>query len=98
MSVRYAWLFVPSGGLLVSGLIGVGKAPRALKNRYGWSLAGGPVPILRRSGPSFAASPHGPGGFGLGGLGPKALAVSRWGRLVRESARCRASSLRPCSL
>ena len=25
MSVRYAWLFVLSGGLLVSGIIGVGS-------------------------------------------------------------------------
>jgi hypothetical protein len=37
------------------------------------------------------------GGFGRGGFGPKALAVSRCGRFVRESSRWRASSLTPSS-
>jgi hypothetical protein len=37
----------------------------------------------------------GPGGFGGGNFGPKALAVSRCGRLVRDSARWRASSVGP---
>jgi hypothetical protein len=38
------------------------------------------------------------GASGRGGFGPNALAVSRWGRLVRESARWRANSAAPCSL
>jgi len=38
------------------------------------------------------------GGCGWCGFGPKALAVSRWGRFVRESSRWRASSLIPWSL
>src|SRR5437016_12565166 len=33
------------------------------------------------------------GGAGRGGLGPKALAVSRWGRAVLESWRWRASAV-----
>ena len=38
------------------------------------------------------------GGAGRGGFGPNARAVSRWGRVVRERARWRASSVTPCSL
>jgi hypothetical protein len=38
------------------------------------------------------------GGSGCTGFGPNALAVSRWGRFVRESARWRDSSAAPCSL
>jgi len=41
---------------------------------------------------------QGRGGLGCCGFGPKALAVSRWGRFVRESSRWRASSLTACSL
>src|SRR4051812_44388355 len=41
---------------------------------------------------------QGLGGLGRGGFGPKALPVSRWGRLVRDNSRCRANSLIPCSL
>ena len=41
---------------------------------------------------------HWRSGFGLAGFGPKALFVSRCGRLVWDTARCRASSLSPCSL
>jgi len=36
---------------------------------------------------------HSPGGLGWTGFGPKARAVSRCGRVVRESARWRANSL-----
>src|SRR6266851_5451865 len=38
------------------------------------------------------------GGFGCGGFGPKARAVSRCGRLTLERASCRAYSLSPSSL
>ena len=46
----------------------------------------------------FPSDAHRPGGFGWTGFGPKARAVSRCGRCVRESARWRASSLTPCFL
>src|SRR6516164_10406537 len=38
------------------------------------------------------------GGFGCDGLGPKARAVSRWGRVTLDAVSCRIYSLFPTSL
>ena len=62
-----------------------------------WLLLQPATNAFRKLSPVGAYKDQWPGGLGWTGFGPKALAVSRWGRFVRESSRWRASSLTPCS-
>ncbi len=56
--------------------------------------AAGPWP---RGGQRIAPSRQGAGGLGRGGFGPNARAVSRCGRVVLDSSRCRKSSCAACA-